>query len=68
MEADTDQPREAVESQHGCKAVFVQAVPVHDEFGGETAWEGVVHIFALEAHWATRAYLESGCRDKRGVE
>jgi hypothetical protein len=60
MEVDPDQLREAVESQHGGRATLVQAVPVRDEFQGQTAWEGVVHVFDLEGvPLATRAYAWS---------
>jgi hypothetical protein len=41
------QLKQAVESQHGGKAKFVQAVPVHEERGGQTVWDGTVHIFNL---------------------
>ena len=35
-------------------------MPVRDEFQGETAWEGVVHVFDLTNHpSASRAYAWS---------
>ena len=59
-EVSTDQLKQAVESQHGGKAIFFQKVPVHEEFGGETVWDGIVHIFLLEDHpTATEAYAWS---------
>ncbi|MBL8531776.1 MAG: hypothetical protein JNK94_08580 [Hyphomonadaceae bacterium] len=65
MDVDPDQLREAVESQHGGRAVFVQAVPVRDEFEGKTAWEGVVHVFSLEGvPAAKRAYSWSTVIDE----
>lgn len=36
-----------MESQHGGSATFVQAVPVHEEHGGQTVWDGTVHVFDL---------------------
>lgn len=65
MEVDPDQLREAVESQHGGRAWFVQAVPVRDEFEGQVAWEGVVHVFNLEGvPAAPRAYAWSTVIDE----
>lgn len=56
---------EAVESQHGGNASLVQAVPVREEFNGELAWEGVVHVFHLEGHpGANRAYAWSAVMDE----
>lgn len=61
----------AVESQHSCRATFVQAVPVYETFKGQTVWEGLVHVFDLEGHpQATRAYAWSSAiegSDKRRV-
>jgi hypothetical protein len=60
MEVSVDQLKQAVEGQHGGKAVLVTKLPVKDVFQGQTAWEGVVHIFDLEGHpKATRAYAWS---------
>ena len=42
--------KQAVESQHGGTATFVQAVPVHEVFEGRTIWDGVVHVFDLAGH------------------
>jgi hypothetical protein len=59
-EAISDQLKRAVESQHGCTAALAQSVPVKETFGGETVWEGVVHVFDLDGHpTATRAYAWS---------
>ena len=52
--------RNAVESQHGGMATFIEAVPVKETFDGTTVWEGVVHVFDLDDHQnATRAYAWS---------
>jgi len=58
---DSREPLQAaVESQHACRASFVQTVPVHEEFQGQTVWDGVVHVFDLDGHpKATRAYAWS---------
>ena len=44
MEVSTDQLRQAVEGQHGGKAVLVDALPVKELFEGKTVWEGIVHV------------------------
>jgi hypothetical protein len=60
-EVSTDQLKQAVESQHGGTATFVQAVPVHDEHGGQTVWDGTVTVFDLRSQpdGAFRAYAWS---------
>jgi len=60
-EVSPDQLKQAVESQHGGTATFVQAVPVHEVHNGETVWDGVVHVFDLDDHpdGAFRAYAWS---------
>ena len=42
-----DRLRKTVELMHGGKATFVQFVPVRETFGGDTVWEGAVHVFDL---------------------
>lgn len=60
MEVDSEQLRVAVEAMHGSEATLVQSVPVTETFKGETVWEGLVHVFALEGNpLATRAYAWS---------
>jgi hypothetical protein len=47
----------AIEHLHGCSAVFVETVPVHETFNGETVWRGEVEVFDLTGHpKAKRAY------------
>jgi hypothetical protein len=60
-EVSLDQLKQAVESQHGGTATFVQAVPVLETHNGETVWDGVVHVFDLKGHpdGAFRAYAWS---------
>jgi hypothetical protein len=56
--------QEAIRRLHGCEATFVEAVPVHEEFQGQTVWSGIVHVFDLKDHpsadrayaWAERSY------------
>jgi hypothetical protein len=56
-----DQLKQAVESQHGGKATFVQCVPVHEKHGDHTVWEGGVSVFDLRgsSSGAFRAYAWS---------
>ncbi len=45
---------------HGGSARLAQSVPVREIFGGDTVWEGVVHVFDLTGHpTATCAYAWS---------
>ena len=42
---------------HGVESTHVGTVPVKEEFGGETVWDGNVEVFDLSGHpKATRAY------------
>lgn len=50
METNQNALKTAVESQHGVTAVLAQSVPVKETFGGETVWEGVVHVFRIQGH------------------
>ena len=55
------QLRQAVESQHGGTAIFVQSVPVHEEYNGQVVWDGTVAVFDLKGSptGAFRAYAWS---------
>lgn len=52
--ASIESLKSAVEGMHGGTATFVQAVPVREEFNGETVWEGVVHIFEVNLQGITK--------------
>ncbi len=58
VEISTTQLKQAVESQHGGKATFVQSVPVHEKQGDHTIWNGQVSVFDLRfsTSGAFRAY------------
>jgi hypothetical protein len=59
-EISPDQIKQAVESQHGGTATFVQSVPIHEEHAGQTVWDGTVAVFDLSGHpRAKRAYAWS---------
>ena len=60
LEVSPDQLKQAVESQHGGTATFLQSVPVHETHDGQTVWNGAVQVFDLAGHpKATRAYAWS---------
>lgn len=40
----------AVEATHGGTATLRDVVPVRENFQGQPAWEGFVHVFALQGH------------------
>ncbi len=45
---------------HGCKAKWIESVPVKEVFRGETVWEGIVQVFDLIDHpKAKRCYAWS---------
>ena len=35
---------------HGCDAVYVETVPVVEEFEGRTIWQGDVEVFDIRGH------------------
>jgi len=42
---------------HGCRAAWVQSVPVHEVYEGTTVWQGDVQVYALTGHpKANRCY------------
>jgi hypothetical protein len=59
-EVSLDQLKQAVESQHGGTATFVQSVPLREMHGEQLVWDGVVNVFDLAGHpKANRAYAWS---------
>ena len=62
--------QKAILDLHGCKAIWIESVPVKEVFEGETVWEGVVQVFDLIDHpKAKRCYTWSheleGTKKKR---
>ena len=54
----------AIYDLHGCKAKWVESVPVKEVFQGETVWEGVIQVFDLLDHTtAKRCYAWSHAID-----
>jgi hypothetical protein len=38
----------AIYDLHGCKATWIESVPVKEVFEGETVWEGIVQVFEAD--------------------
>jgi len=54
----------AILDLHGCKATWVESIPIKELFEGEIAWEGVVQVFDIHYHpKATRRYAWSNGLD-----
>jgi hypothetical protein len=45
-----DEITASIESMHSCKASYVDDIVIVEQFGSETVWEGMVHIFSLTGH------------------
>ena len=39
-----------IDHLHGCKAAWVESVPVKEVFRGKTVWQGDVEVYALTGH------------------
>ena len=49
-----------VSQLHNCGAKWIETVPVHEVFRGQTVWQGEVEVFNLNGHpKAKRAYAWS---------
>lgn len=52
-----EESQAAILNLHGCTSTYIESVPVHEEFQGETVWQGEVEVFEIEGHpKAKRAY------------
>jgi hypothetical protein len=52
--------RKAIRDLHGVDSTWIETVPVHETFQGQTVWEGDVEVFELVGHpLAKRAYAWS---------
>ena len=59
-EASIEALKKAILDLHGCKAIWIESVPVKEVFEGKTVWEGVVQVFKFQGHpKATRCYAWS---------
>jgi hypothetical protein len=65
VEENIPQLKEAVESQHGGAAAYVQSVPVKETFAGQTVWEGVVEVLEGNARLTSHLCVVVAYRGKR---
>jgi len=42
--------QDAIRRVHGCESRHIESVPVHEEFQGQTIWDGTVEVFELIGH------------------
>jgi hypothetical protein len=42
--------RQTIRNLHGCNSEHLESIPVTEIFQGETVWDGVVEVFAIEGH------------------
>jgi len=47
-ESDVEDVKRAVENLHHCKAFYIEDVAVMENFGDQTVWSGIVHVFKIE--------------------
>ena|SRR4030042_7084477 len=40
--------KKAILDLHGCKATWIESVPIKEVFEGETVWEGIVQVFEVD--------------------
>lgn len=60
VEVSEETLAKAILDLHGCKAMWVESVPVKETFQGRTVCEGIVQIFNLFGHPpASRCYAWS---------
>lgn len=65
--SDIEALRRAIRRLHGCDSSHIRSEAVHETFRGETAWDGVVEIFAVHgADGAEEAYAWSHETDAGG--
>lgn len=61
---DIEALRIAIRNMHGCASTWVESVPVHETFNGQTVWQGEVQVFDLVGHAkAKRCYGWSHATD-----
>ncbi len=48
--SEIDDLRSVIRKLHGCEAVHVSTMPVHETFEGKTVWQGEVEVFDIAGH------------------
>jgi hypothetical protein len=47
---DLKRLQQAIRDLHGLDSEHVESVPVHEQFSGETMWQGTVEVFRVRGH------------------
>lgn len=42
--------KDVIKKLHGCDSTYLESVPVHEVFKGQTVWDGTVEAFSLTGH------------------
>jgi hypothetical protein len=58
--------QDAIRKTHGCSSRHIESISVHEVFRGETVWEGMVEVFALEGHRTARRCYAWGYQNDSG--
>jgi hypothetical protein len=60
---------QAIEQRFGSTPVYVESIPIHETFEGQTVWEGIVHVFDIEGgqRCYAWAHLEDGQSGKQRI-
>jgi hypothetical protein len=51
--------QDAIRHMYGLEAKWLETVPVHEVFQGQTVWQGEVEVFSVEHPQTKRAYAWS---------
>lgn len=58
---------DAIHRLHGCKASYLETIPVTEVFQGKIVWQGDVEVFQIRGHpTAKRCYAWAHDNDKAG--
>jgi hypothetical protein len=50
IEVSIETLTKAIFDLHGCKATWIESIPIKETFEGQTVWEGTVQVFNLIDH------------------
>ena len=66
---DIQELQEVIRRLHGTESTHEKSVPVTEILSGRTVWDGMVEVFRLHDHEASRAYvwIHRGDNKKRTV-
>jgi len=63
---DIQKLQAVIKQLHGCEALHVSTIPVHEQFQGKTVWSGDVELFDVQGHpKAKRCYAWSYLDDAK---